>query len=302
MIEIKEITKIYGGKVIAVNKVSFDVKNGEIVGFVGLNGAGKTTTIKISCGVLIPNEGTVLIDGYDIQKEKIEASKRVGWLPENPIFEPNAKALSLLKYFAGFYGLTGLQAEKRSLELLKEVGLEGVSDRKLRTFSQGMRKRFALAATMLANPNNYLFDEVLNGLDPSGIHFFRNLALDFKKQGKAVLFSSHILSEVENLADVIVIIHKGKIIKTMSSSELQGIGTRALKIVIKNLDDKAIDILKSYGEVTVEGNTVIVKGSNIEPSDINLGLSKQGYLIDSFTYEKVGLEDYFLSLIGEKSG
>ncbi len=301
MLEIKGITKIYGGKVIGVKDVSFDVRNGEIVGFVGLNGAGKTTTIKISCGVLLPNEGTVLIDGHDIVKDKIEASKRVGWLPEIPIFEPNAKALSLLKYFAGFHGITGLEAEKRSSELLREVGLEGMADRKIRTFSQGMRKRFALAAAMLADPNNYLFDEVLNGLDPAGMHFFRSLAIDFKKKGKSILFSSHILSEVENLADRIVIIHKGKIIKIMNASELQGLGSKTLKITIRNLDGKVYDILKSYGEVSVAGNVVTVRNFNGEPSAVNSELAKQGYLIESFNYEKTGLEDYFLSLVGEKN-
>jgi ABC-2 type transport system ATP-binding protein len=302
MLDIKGVTKIYGGKVVAVSNVSFQVNNGEIVGFVGLNGAGKTTTIKISCGVLIPNAGTVYVDGYDILREKIEASRRVGWLPEIPIFDPNARALSLLKYIAGFHNITGEAAEKRALELLKDVGLAGLENRKLGTFSQGMRKRFALAASMIADPSNYLFDEVLNGLDPAGINFFRNIAQEFKKKGKAILFSSHILSEVENLADRIVIIHKGKIIKVIDASELENIGTKTLKIVIKNIDNRLIDVLKSYGDIRIENqNVVILSNFKGEPAEINLELSKMGYLIESFNYQKTGLEDYFLSLVGEKN-
>jgi len=301
MLDIRGITKIYGRKVIAVNNVSFQVNNGEIVGFVGLNGAGKTTTIKISCGVLTPNSGTVYVDGYDILREKVEASRRVGWLPELPIFDPNARALNLLKYIAGFHNITGTAAEKRALELLKEVGLAGLENRKLGTFSQGMRKRFALAASMIADPSNYLFDEVLNGLDPSGINFFRNIAHEFKKKGKAILFSSHILSEVENLADRIVIIHKGAIIKNINASELANIGTKTLKLVIKNVDEKLVDVLKSYGEVRIENNTIILSNFRGEPAEVNLELSKMGYLIESFNYQKTGLEEYFLSLVGEKN-
>jgi len=301
MLDIRGITKIYGRKVIAVNNVSFQVNNGEIVGFVGLNGAGKTTTIKISCGVLTPNSGTVYVDGYDILREKVEASRRVGWLPELPIFDPTARALNLLKYIAGFHNITGTAAEKRALELLKEVGLAGLENRKLGTFSQGMRKRFALAASMIADPSNYLFDEVLNGLDPSGINFFRNIAHEFKKKGKAILFSSHILSEVENLADRIVIIHKGAIIKNINASELANIGTKTLKLVIKNVDEKLVDVLKSYGEVRIENNTIILSNFRGEPAEVNLELSKMGYLIESFNYQKTGLEEYFLSLVGEKN-
>ncbi len=299
MLEIRGLTKIYENKVVAVDDISFEVRNGEIVGFVGLNGAGKTTTIKVSCGVLLPTRGTVFVDGLDITKEKIEASKRVAWLPEIPIFDPNAKPIPLLKYFAGFYGITGSKAEAIAIELLKKVGLEEHFNKKLGKYSQGMRKRFALAASMISDPPNYLFDEVLNGLDPSGIHFFKSLAFEFKKQNKAVLFSSHILSEVENLADRVVIIHKGKIIKILSASDLRTSGKKVLRIEFKKLDNNLLDFLKSYGEVEVEGNLVIVSGFEGEPAELNLELSKRGYMINSLEYRKTSLEEYFLKLIGE---
>ncbi len=237
MIEIRELTKIYPGNKLAIDSVTFDVKDGEIVGFVGLNGAGKTTTIKISCGILLPTKGTVIIDGYDIVKDKVEASKRIGWLPEIPIFDNNAKAISLLKYFAGFHGITGRKAEELAKELFKKVGLEGFEERKIGTYSQGMKKRFALAASLISDPQNFLFDEVLNGLDPTGIRFFRELALELKRNGKAVLFSSHILSEVENLADRVIIIHKGKIIKIMGIDEIKIGSEPVLKITINNLEN-----------------------------------------------------------------
>jgi ABC-2 type transport system ATP-binding protein len=300
MLEIRELTKIYSGNKPAIDSVTFDVKDGEIVGFVGLNGAGKTTTIKISCGALLPTKGTVFVDSYDIVKDKVEASKRVAWLPEIPIFDNNAKAIKLLKYFAGFHGISGDKAEKLARELLKRVGLEGFEEKKIGSYSQGMKKRFALAAALISDPQNFLFDEVLNGLDPTGIRFFRELALELKKDKKAVLFSSHILSEVENLADRIVIIHKGKIIKIMYADELKNYSEPVLKITISNLNPQIVNYLSSLGEVNIEGKNITLRKYKEDPALINSELVKMGASITSFFEQKEGLEEFFLKLIGEK--
>ena len=251
MIEVKQATKIFSSKQgPAINSVSFDVKNGEVVGFVGLNGAGKTTTIRIAVGVSLPTSGTVLIDGHDITTEKAEASKSVGWVPEIPNFEPNAKAWMLMRYLAGFYGIDRTEATKRSKELLASVGLSGFENRKIRTYSQGMKKRFSLGVSLLSDPQNFLLDEVLNGLDPEGIHFFRELMRGQKRVNKAILLSSHILTEIENIADRIVFIHRGHVIKTVTREELrahEGI-KGVLRIILQNPDEDAISYLKTLGE------------------------------------------------------
>ncbi len=165
LLKVDHLTKRFSGnQPAALDSVKFQVNNGEVVGFVGLNGAGKTTTIRIAAGVALPTSGSVTLDDNDIVSSKAEASSSVGWVPEIPNFEPNAKAYSLMTYFYGFYGIPTSEAGSRSSELLKSVGLSGSEIRKIRTYSQGMKKRFSLAVSMLSNPPNYPFDEILNGL------------------------------------------------------------------------------------------------------------------------------------------
>ncbi len=299
MIKIDGLTKVFSRKAgPAIDSVSFDVGNGEIVGFVGLNGAGKTTTIRVAAGVSIPSSGTVTVDGHDIVSQKVEASKRIGWVPELPNFEPNASAASLMRYFAGFYDIPDSEVEPRSMELLKSVGLAGFEDKKLRTYSQGMKKRFSLAASQLSSPKNYLFDEVLNGLDPEGIRYFRRLMLGLKSQGAAVLLSSHILVEVESLADRVIIIHRGKVIKTISRGELEKVGGSVIRMVIGNMKDDTLSYLKSLGNVKIDGNTVYLSGA-VDATRLNADLVARGVQVAELGVQKEGLEEYFLSLIGE---
>lgn len=301
MLKIEALTKNYSrhGSP-AIDSVSFDVNDGAIVGFVGLNGAGKTTTIRIGCGVTLPSSGSVVVDGHDIVKEKSQASKHIGWVPEFPNFEQNAKARDLMVYFAGYHGISKEEALKRTQDLFQRVSLSGFEKKKLRTYSQGMKKRFSLAAALLPNPKNYFFDEILNGLDPEGIRFIRFLMIDLKHRGKAVLLSSHILTEIENISDRVVFIHKGKIIKIATKNELAKIesGSAALKIVIQNLSDDALGYLRTLGEVRVEGDTIWLSNFVTDPTQISTELIKRGFLIREFNVERSNLEEYFFKLVG----
>jgi ABC-2 type transport system ATP-binding protein len=303
MLSVQSLTKSYSkNQPPALNAASFEVRDGEIVGFVGLNGAGKTTTIRVAAGVSLPTAGTIVVDGHDIVKEKAEASRKLGWVPELPNYEMNAKVKSLMLYFAGFYGISGDTAAQRTKELLEMVGLTGYENRKLRTYSQGMKKRFSLAASMISDPQNYLFDEILNGLDPAGIHYMRSLMLDLKRRNKAVLLSSHILTEVENIADRVVFVNKGKIVQVVTREQL-GIyeaGTGVLKIVISNLNDDALSYIKTLGgEVRVDGKTVILSDFRGDSAQVNAELVKRGFLVQELSFEKSNLEEYFFKVIGE---
>jgi ABC-2 type transport system ATP-binding protein len=302
MLKIEALTKTYSrhGSPAADN-VSFDVNDGEIVGFVGLNGAGKTTTIRIGSGVTLPTSGTVLVEGHDIVKEKAEASKHLGWVPEFPNFEQNARARDLMVYFAGYHGISKDEALKRTEDLFQRVSLAGFEKQKLRTYSQGMKKRFSLAAALLPDPKNYLFDEILNGLDPEGIRFIRSLMIDLKHRGKGVLLSSHILTEIENISDRVVFIHKGKIIKIATREDLAKVesGSASLMIVIQNLNDDALGYLRTLGEVRIEGNTIWLSNFLVDPTQISTELIKRGFLIREFNVERSNLEEYFFKLIGE---
>ena len=269
------------------------------MGFVGLNGAGKTTTIRIAAGIALPTAGTVVVDGHDIVEDKVAASRSIGWVPETPNFEPSGRGIDLLRYFAGFHGISSSDADARSAELLRTMGLSGAERKRFREYSQGMRKRFALAAAMLADPHNYLFDEILNGLDPEGIHFFRGLVGELKGQKKAILLSSHILLEVEGLADRVVFIHKGKLIKTVTRAELATFESGSVRMVVENVDGRLADRLRGMGEVRMEGNGVTISDFKGDRAELNYQLAKEGYRISDFTVQKSGLEDYFLRLIGE---
>jgi len=303
LIQINKLSKSYGRRQpLAISDVDFEVKDGEVLGFVGLNGAGKTTTIRVAAGVSLPTRGTVQIDGKDIVTSKAQASGRIGWVPEIPNFEPNAKALSLMKYFCGFYEIPSSSAATRSKELLTAVGLEGAERKKFSAYSQGMKKRFALAVSMLSDPQNYLFDEILNGLDPAGIQYFRNTVLQLRKEGRAILLSSHILAEVQAMADRVVFIHKGRVIKVATMAEVSSLGTTVLAITIQNLDDGALAYLRAMGEVAVDGQTVRLSASRAESSEINVELAKRGYRVSQLVQEKAGLEEGFFKLIKEADG
>lgn len=295
MIELKDLTKYYG-RARGIEKVTFSVNNGEVVGLVGLNGAGKTTTIKVTAGVLRPTSGDAIIDGISIVSDKVEASRRVGWVPELPNFEDDFRAKDYLVYLAGYYNITGRQADELAERLLAEVGLSGAEGRRLREYSQGMRKRFALAASMISDPDNYLFDEVLNGLDPQGIAFFRKFALDSRQGGKAILFSSHILSEVQNVANRVVFIHRGRAIAVKAMDEILAEARAAVKVVVANPDDKVLDVLSQLGKARAMGRDSF-EVSGASPDQVTSQLVARGYKVMQVT-QVGGLEEYFFSLIG----
>src|SRR5579875_1900295 len=258
MLQVQGLTKIYSSRAgPAIQDVTFDVADGEVVGFVGLNGAGKTTTIRIAAGVIFPTSGTVRVDGFDIIKEKVNASRRLGWVPELPNFEQNAKALDLMKYYAGYYGIESSRAEKMAIDLLKETGLAGVEKKKLSSFSQGMKK-------------------------------------------KAILLSSHILSEVQELSDKVVFIHKGKVIQISTRQELSALEGGFLILKLNTVDENVKQYLKSYGKVEVEDDRVNVTDFKGDPSLINAELVKMGYSVREISYRTPSLEDYFFRLIKEK--
>ena len=302
MIEMRDLTKIYGRtQSPAVNKLNLEINDGEILGFAGLNGAGKSTTIRLISGIIFPSSGHVSVDGKDIVKQKIEASKNIGWVPELPNFEPNAKSIPLLKYYAGFYGKKGSEVEERIEGLLKQFNIWEARNKKLKDYSQGMKKRFSIAAAMIGDPQNFLFDETLNGLDPEGVRNMRDFMVKLKKDGKSVFLSSHILSELENVADRIAIIKRGELIKVLDRSELANLGSTVVRVRIENMNKGAMDILEKYGQVESNGNSLLVKNLNISASEarrINNELAKSDYDVSQFEVTGEDLEEYFLGLVG----
>lgn len=298
-IEIQGVSRFFG-KFKALDNVSFTVRNGEVVGYVGLNGAGKTTTIRIAVGALPPSSGNVLIDGISIIKNKKKASWLVGWVPELPIFETEFKALDYFVYLAGYYRLSRSDALKLGKELLEKFELGDSLNMKLSAYSQGMKKRFALAVSMINDPPNFIFDEVLNGLDPKGIAFFRELTLEFRRKGKAVLFSSHILSEVEGIADRVVFIHRGKIVGEYTMEEIRYRAGSAVELVLSSIDKSVLELLKKYGELHIVGEQkVLLRNLSGDVGDITTELVKLGVKVYEVKREERSLEDFFFNLVKE---
>jgi ABC-2 type transport system ATP-binding protein len=302
MIDIESITKIYTPKnPPAVDNLELSMKDGEILGLVGLNGAGKTTTIRMTSGIILPTSGRIMVDGYDIVLDKVKAAANVGWIPELPNFEPNATPLQLMNYFAGFYNLKGKEAEERILSLLDQVGLKEHLHKKLRSYSQGMKKRFSIAESIIGDPQNVMFDETLNGLDPEGVLFVRNLMMSLKKRGKAILLSSHILSEIQDVADRVAIIDHGKLIKTIKRSEMKTLGKTVVHVTVENFNPECKKILEKYGDVETKGNESMIRDLKVPEADIPSipdDLVKSGYRIMRFDPVGESLEEYFFGLIG----
>ncbi|AKA48558.1 ABC transporter ATP-binding protein [uncultured archaeon] len=304
MISIENVSKSYSPKSpLAVDEVTLEIKDGEILGLVGLNGAGKTTTIRMASGIILPTTGSIKVDGFDIVEDKLKASSRVGWIPEFPNFEPNAKPLPLMKYFAGFYDLGRKDVDTLINERLDSVGLAPYLNRKLRTYSQGMKKRFSIAESLIGDPQNVMFDETLNGLDPEGVVFVRKLIMSLKSEGKAILLSSHILTEVQNIADRVAIISHGKLIKTLTKDDMKSLGKEAIHITVDNPDGNLSGLLDQYGTVSVSAGEITITDLSVQKSDypeIPALLISKGYRVRNFSSTGVSLEEYFFTLVGDK--
>jgi ABC-type multidrug transport system ATPase subunit len=186
---------------------------------VGLNGAGKTTTIRIVAGVIRPTSGSVRVEGLDAFRDHERAAELFSWVPENPIFDLGSNARNWLLYISRF-GSKEVPASKVD-EALAKVGLGDKGKVKLKAYSLGMKRRLALAQAFLEEPQLLLMDEAMNGLDPEGMHFFRETVRDFRNKGGAVLLSSHVLTEISGISDRVSFIHKGTTFETKSLDELK---------------------------------------------------------------------------------
>jgi len=212
---VEHLTKQYAGQTV-VDHLDFELRKGEITGFLGLNGAGKTTTMKMISGALLPNEGDVHILGYSILTQREAAQKHLGYLPEhNPLY-PDMYVKEYLSYVADIY-----HAPKRNVaESIALTRLESHAHKKIHTLSKGYRQRVGLAATLLHDPDVLILDEPTNGLDPQQILEIRQIVRDLGQE-KVVLLSSHIMQEIQAVCQRVLILHKGKIILNEPMAQLQ---------------------------------------------------------------------------------
>ncbi|MFO7843275.1 MAG: gliding motility-associated ABC transporter ATP-binding subunit GldA [Bacteroidales bacterium] len=206
---VKDLTKIYG-KQKAIDQISFEIKTGEIVGFVGPNGAGKSTTMKILTGFIPPTSGEAKINDLDLIENSLEIRKHIGYLPENNPLYLDMYVKEYLEFVAGVYKL-GKQTHARIEEIIEQTGLTVERNKKIGALSKGYRQRVGLAQALIHDPSILILDEPTSGLDPNQIIEIRNLISTLGKE-KTVMLSTHIMQEVEAICDRIIIINKGKIV------------------------------------------------------------------------------------------
>ncbi|MDH5605120.1 MAG: ATP-binding cassette domain-containing protein, partial [Cyclobacteriaceae bacterium] len=226
-IRIKNLTKIYGAQK-AVDDISFEVESGEIVGFLGPNGAGKSTTMKIATCYLPPTSGLVEVLGYDVVADPVRVRKNIGYLPEqNPLYE-EMYLHEYLRFIGNLYGLKGSILKQQVNKMVDLCGLEREQNKKIEMLSKGYRQRVGLAQSLIHDPKVLVLDEPTTGLDPNQIIEIRNLIKNISRE-KTVIFSSHIMQEVEALCDRVIVINKGKLIADDKVGNLQ-LNDRSLKV------------------------------------------------------------------------
>jgi ABC-2 type transport system ATP-binding protein len=219
MIEAAGLSKIYGDFA-AIRDVSFSVPQGQVAAFLGPNGAGKSTTMKILTGYLAPTAGSARIAGIDVARDRIAASARLGYLPENGPLYPDMTPRSLLRFFGKARGLTGSQLDERVAEAVERCALPSVIEKPIRKLSKGYRQRVGMAQVLLHSPDVLIMDEPTSGLDPNQIREVRRLIRELGAS-KTILLSTHILQEVEAVADRVIFIHRGRIVFDGSPDELK---------------------------------------------------------------------------------
>lgn len=242
MIQVKNVTKKYGS-FSAVKNLNFEIKHGEVIGLLGPNGAGKSTTMNMLTGFIEPTEGTILINGNDIVKKSREAKKNIGYMPENVPLYLDLTVKEFVKYMAELKLVSRKEKNKQVEEIIKETGLEDVKNKLIRNLSRGYKQRVSMAGALVGKPEILILDEPTVGLDPKQIIEIREL---IKKLGKehTVIISSHILSEISQICEKVIIINKGEIVAIDTPSNLENMvnENNSIIITVEDPEDKMVNL------------------------------------------------------------
>ncbi|MBB4822998.1 ABC-2 type transport system ATP-binding protein [Sporosarcina luteola] len=299
IIETKNLTKKFGATRV-VNHVDMQVKKGEIYGFLGPNGAGKTTTIRMLLGLARPSKGSIHMFGKDIRKEKLAILRKVGSLVEYPSYYGHLTARENLEAVRVLLDVP----KSRIDEVLSIVRLTKDAKRPVKGFSLGMKQRLGIATALLGNPELLILDEPTNGLDPSGILEMRELIKSMPKEhGITIVVSSHLLSEIDQMATQVGIITKGRIIFQDSIHKLREQASSSIKLTVNDVE-AAWKTLLSNGFTTdlVQNNIYIDNGTDDHVAAIVKSLVEHDFSIYRVEEQKKSLEEIFLELTGKEGG
>lgn len=305
ILQVKNLEKSYK-KNKAVDGLSFDVYEGEIIGFLGPNGAGKSTTIHMLSTILKPDKGEILYFGKTIKKDLNEIKSSLGIVPQDLAIYDDVSAYKNVKFFASLYGLKGKELEERTLEALRFVGLEERKDDKPKTYSGGMKRRLNIACAIAHHPKILILDEPTVGIDPQSRNHILDSIKTLRKMGTTVIYTTHYMEEVEEIADRIIIMDMGKKIAEGTIKELltKYKATRVYRFIISNI--KSLDefqyLYDIEGVKEVVQNEDVVKVTTEKQVDnldkIIIQLTDNGCKIKNIMTEEGNLETVFLNLTG----
>ncbi|UCE45763.1 MAG: ABC transporter ATP-binding protein [Methanobacteriota archaeon] len=302
VIETVNITKRFK-EVLAVDSLSMKVQKGEIFGFLGPNGAGKSTTIKMVMGLFHPTSGSAFINGKPAGPDSVELRRDIGFLPERISFYDNLTPIQTLNFYCELRG-----ADKSVVpSLIKEVGLEHAANRKVGTFSKGMVQLLGVAQAMIGNPSIYIMDEPTGGLDARWVKTVRDKIRTLNEQGATIIFSSHILSEVQALCHRIAIIDKGRLVV---EGTVEDISDRLrimprLWIQASGIDKETITAIRSIAgveEVSMSDEGLLVTCETEARMTVIASLRERGVAVSDFKTIDPSLEEAFVRLLSDKEG
>lgn len=306
MIEIKNLTKFYGGNA-AVKNISFTVRDNEILGFLGPNGAGKSTTMNIITGFLPSTSGTVLIGGTDIAEEPSAAKRKIGYLPEIPPVYPDMKVKEYLKFAAGIKGIKGTAKKEQVESVMEKLKIKDMENRLIRNLSKGYKQRVGFAQALLGDPEYLILDEPTVGLDPSQVVEVRNLIMSLKKD-HTIILSSHILQEIQAVCERVVIISHGEIRAMDSIKHLEESMGASMILSVRASGEKdkisaCINSAVGFGNITEivpesgNGFTFKIKIDGDDSRKLIISeLVKNDIEISEVSNERPSLEDVFVKL------
>lgn len=308
MIEVKNITKKYGSFT-AVDNISFTIQDGEIVGFLGQNGAGKSTTMNMITGFIEPTGGTIMVNGFDIMKKTKKAKKQIGYMPESVPSYAELTVKEFVRYMAELKLVKRTEKKQEVEKVIKETGLEEVQNKLIRNLSRGYKQRVSLAGALVGNPEVLILDEPTVGLDPKQVTEIRNLIKSLKKD-HTVILSSHILSEVSQICEKVIIINKGKIIAVDTPENLEN-KVQEQNILHITVEDKNGNMEQIQKDITEIKELKFVKDNQdgtkqytiVTAKEVDLRkklfdeLPKRDIMIFELKKAEATLEDAFMKLI-----
>jgi len=296
IIDVSGLTKSFN-EIIAVDNLTFTVKENGVYGFLGQNGAGKSTTIRMLLSLIRPTRGEIRIFDLDLSTHRKEILQRIGAIIEKPDLYKYLTAIENLNLFATMSGLK--LKRKQLMDKLEKVGLAERADSKIKTYSQGMKQRLGIAVALVHDPDLIILDEPMNGLDPQGIADIRQLINHLsKEQGKTIFISSHLLSEMEQVADSLLIIHKGKKIAEGNMNQLLNPEQSRIEVETRSAKEFELQLKQTAWAnniISVNGQKIIMQMKKEEVPAFVQQMAERKQDIFSI-HKKNSLEDYFLSL------